>query len=270
MGADALAKLTTAEAALAIVSLPAEADVTTTDKAAIEAARAAYDALTEAQKTAFPADVLAKLTAAEAVLTAVDNLQTAINALPNADNVTVANKEAIETARADYNALSASMQAAFPADVLAKLEAAEAALAIAELPAANEVTTANKTAIEAARTAYDALTEAQKTAVGADALAKLEAAEAALAVAETQAAINALPEAANVAVANKEAIEAARAAYDALTADQKAAFPADVLAKLTAAEAALAIAELPAANEVTTANKTAIEANRCTGKADSR
>ena len=239
VGADALAKLEAAEAALAIVSLPAEADVTTTDKAAIEAARAAYNALTDAQKTAFPEEVLAKLEAAEAALAAVET-QAAINALPAADQVTVSDKTAIEAARADYNALSASMQAAFPADVLAKLTAAEAALAIAELPAANEVTTANKTAIEAARTAYDALTDYQKTAVGADALAKLTTAEAALAAVETQAAINALPDAANVTVSDKAAIEAARAAYEALTDEQKALINAETLKVLTDAEAAYA------------------------------
>ena len=77
---------------------------------------------------------------------------------------------------------------------------------------------------------------------------------------DAELAINELPEAASVTVANKDAIEAARAAYNALTDAQKTAFPEEVLAKLTAAEAALAIAELPAANEVTTANKTAIEA----------
>ncbi len=44
-----------------------------------------------------------------------------------------------------------------------KLETAEAALAIAELPSADAVTSSDKTAIEAARAKYDALTDAQKS-----------------------------------------------------------------------------------------------------------
>ena len=52
-------------------------------------------------------------------------------------------------------------------------------------------------------------------------------------------AINALPDPTNVTTANKDAIEAARAAYDALPEDQKAKVEADTLKKLADAEAAL-------------------------------
>ena len=54
---------------------------------------------------------------------------------------------------------------------------------------------------------------------------------------------DALPAADAVTLDDKTAIEAARAAYDALTADQKALVTPEDLAKLTAAEAALAAAE---------------------------
>ena len=54
--------------------------------------------------------------------------------------------------------------------------------------------------------------------------------------------INALPT--EVTVNDKEAIEAARAAYDALTDEQKALVPAGTFAKLAAAEQALAAAAI--------------------------
>ncbi len=52
----------------AINALPASDKVATTDKAVIEAARKAYDALTDDQKKKVPADVLKKLTDAETAL----------------------------------------------------------------------------------------------------------------------------------------------------------------------------------------------------------
>jgi len=55
-----------------INSLPTANDVTVDDKAAIEAARTAYEALTDAQKMLIEADTLAKLTAAETALKLVN------------------------------------------------------------------------------------------------------------------------------------------------------------------------------------------------------
>ena len=65
-------------------------------------------------------------------------------------------------------------------------EAADAVVALFDaLPAADAVTLDDKTAIEAARAAYDALTADQKALVSAEDLAKLTAAEEALAALET-------------------------------------------------------------------------------------
>ena len=137
------------------------------------------------------------------------------------------------------------------------------------LPNADEVTIEDKTDIQKARDAYDALDDTEKDKIDEDTRKKLTDAESALAVAEVSAAINALPAATDVTTANKEAIEAARAAYEALTDEQKAKVSADTLKKLTDDESALAVAEvsaainaLPAATDVTTANKEAIEAAR--------
>ena len=130
-------------------------------------------------------------------------------------------------------------------------EAADAVLALFDaLPAVENITLDNKEAIEAARAAYDALTDEQKALVSAEDLAKLTDAEAALAAAEKAAAdqeaanavvalFDALPAADAVTLDDKTAIEAARAAYEALTDDQKALIAPEDLAKLTIAEEAL-------------------------------
>jgi hypothetical protein len=119
------------------------------------------------------------------------------------------------------------------------------------LPLQASVQLSNKTAIEAARAAYDALTSGQKILVNnlttltdaESALATLEAAQAAdesaASTVETQ--IGLLPLQANVVLSDKTAIEEARAAYDALTADQKSSV--DNLDTLTHAEAALSALE---------------------------
>jgi glucan-binding YG repeat protein len=131
----------------------------------------------------------------------------AINALPDGDEVEVTDKEKIEAARKAYDALTDDQKAKVSADTLKKLEDAEKALedavqkeaekeaadteaaknvtdAINALPASDKVATTDKAAIEAARKAYDALTEDQKAKVPAETLKKLEDAEKALADAE--------------------------------------------------------------------------------------
>ena len=124
------------------------------------------------------------------------------------------------------------------------------------LTAAENVSTADKTDIEAARAAYDELTEDQKAKVSADTLEKLTDAETALSSAEKDAAdqaaandvtsaINDLPAAEDITTADKTDIEAARKAYDELTDDQKAKVSDATKAKLEAAEEALAEAEKP-------------------------
>ena len=115
------------------------------------------------------------------------------------------------------------------------------------LPQPNAVTINDGEAIKAARAAYNALTADQKVKVSAEILKKLTDDETAYAkvVADTEAAnkvielINALPNASDVTQNDKEAIEAARAAYEALTEDQKAKISNDVLQLLVNDENAL-------------------------------
>ena len=108
------------------------------------------------------------------------------------------------------------------------------------------MTVADTADIIAARAAYNALTDDQKAMVDKDTLDKLTAAETAVinaltdafAAAQVSTQINKLPE--KITFADKEAVEAARAAYDALTDDQKAYVDEDTVKKLTDAEAAIA------------------------------
>jgi len=79
--------------------------------------------------------------------------------------------------------------------------------------------------------------------------------KAEVAVADAQSAIAALPEAAKVTAADKDKIEAARKAFDALTDEQKAKFTAVEYKKLVDAEAALAALSAPAATTTTTTVK---------------
>ena len=194
---------------------------------------------------------------------AADPVIEKINALPAADDVKTTDKDAIEAARAAYDALTDSQKAKISATIYIKLTNAETALdkAIADqaaadgvadkinaLPAATDVKTTDKDTIEAARAAYNALTDDQKARVSADTLKKLTDAEKVLADEEAAKAvsdkINALPAATDVKTTDKSDIEAARAAYDALTADQKAKVSADTLKKLTDAEDALVVLQV--------------------------
>lgn len=183
-----------------INALPAAADVTVDDKDDIEAARAAYEALTDAQKELINADTLAILEAAEEALSAAElvEVKSAATNEVNAVNAT------------DY--IAADRQTVTNAKSTA-LAAIEAATTVAEV----------ETALESFNNAIaDCTTQAAADLAAADAVAD---------------AINALP--AEVTVDDKDAVEAARAAYEALTDIQKDLVDTDVLAKLAAAEEAL-------------------------------
>ncbi|MCG7386688.1 hypothetical protein MH144_29160, partial [Paenibacillus sp. ACRRY] len=145
----------------------------------------------------------------------------------------------------DAEAAIAELEAQAAAD----LEAANLVKAAIEgLPVKAEVELADKTAVEAARTKYEALTATQKALVGD--ITRLTDAEAAIAELEAQAAadleaanlvkaaIEGLPVKEEVVLTDKAAVEAARTKYEALTATQKA-LVGDIT-RLTDAEAAIA------------------------------
>lgn len=169
-----------------------------------------------------------------AAAAAVDNLIDAIG------EVTLKSKQAIETARAAYDNLTPTQKTyVTKLDTLTAAEAAYKALVdrkaaddvIEKINAIGKVTLESKTAIEAARAAYNALTNDQKLLV--ENYDVLTAAEAELARLEAEAKDKADREAAAqvdemierlfpVTRYSGPAIRMARAAYEALTEDQKA------------------------------------------------
>ena len=223
--------------------LPSFEDITVEDKDDVKAARAAYEALTDEQQAKVDPQTLAKLEAAEKEIkdieTSTETTET-INNLPATDEITTADKDDIEAARATYDALSPEAKEKVSKETLAKLVSAEKALVVAiineelaKLPESfDDITTAHKTTIEAAMTAYETLSDEQKANLSKETLERLEAAEVAL----VAAVINELSDSDEITTADKDAIEAARAAYEALSDEEKAKISSETFAKLKAAE----------------------------------
>ena len=166
-----------------IEKIDAIGEVTLASEEAIVAARAAYEALTEAQQA--QVTNYDKLTAAEARLTDLKAAKAVDDMIDAIGEVTLESEGAIDAARAAYEALTEAQQAEVKS--YDKLIAAEARLAVLKpakpveklIDAIGEVTLGSESAIAAARTAYDNLTEAQQAEVKN--YDKLTAAEAAYA-----------------------------------------------------------------------------------------
>ena len=167
--------------------------VSLSDKAAIEAARAAYNGLTETQQALV--DNLNALTKAEADLEileegkeAADAVIAKIAALPEATALTLDNETAVNEAKAAYDALDDLVKATLVDDAskqklnacVAKIAALKADKAAADAVIAlidalpENATPADAEQVNAAKAAYEALTEDQKKLVGADKVEKLE------------------------------------------------------------------------------------------------
>ena len=183
---------------------------------------------------------------------AVQGVTYLINQIPS--EVTENDKEAVENARKAYEMLTDAQKALITDETLAKLTAAETALAdltaaaavtamFNALPDPENVTVADKDAIEAAGYAFAALTNAQKALIAPADIARYRAIAEAFAAADQAAVkgvtylINQIP--AEVTENDKETVENARKAYEMLTDAQKALIADETLAKLIAAEKAL-------------------------------
>lgn len=237
------------------------------DSTAVSTLEAAEQALDTAEKAAFDAEKEAEKKAADALAAdgdsdaskkLIEDAKKAINELAYDKSKSVdENKAALAAIVSKLKSDLTDNRAAEKKEADDTAAAKKVTDAINALPASDKVATTDKAAIEAARKAYDALTADQKKKVPADVLKKLTDAETALKAAEKKEAedaanaatakkvvdaINKLPVASKVTVPNKAAIEAARKAYNSLTAEQKKNVPADVLKKLTDDEKALAAA----------------------------
>jgi len=190
------------DVAALIDSLPSANRAGASDRAALDAAQAAYDALTTSQKALVSAssvkklgDVASAVAAAEQAIAeeearaaadreAAQAVEALIAALPGADSVSAGDKAAAEQAQNALDSLTASQgELVDPtlrqklADVLAKIvsnerqaaadrEAAQAVEAlIAALPDADSAGASDKRAVEAARDSFNSLTESQKDLV---------------------------------------------------------------------------------------------------------
>ena len=207
----------------------------------------------------------AAIDAINSVKTKAERVTDEINALP-ADPTTEAGRKAVEDARRHYDALTNEQKNDVADEVLKKLTDAESAIAAADLAAAKEAAkkalddlkdslseddyypddwqtiagevTDGKTNIDSAET-IPAVNAAKQDAVDAINAVKTKA-EHVTDLIDAIPSDPATPE-------GRAAAEAAREAYDALTADQRS----DVsnYSKLTDAEAAIASADLAAAKE---------------------
>lgn len=245
-------------------------EVTLDKENQIKNARAAYDALTDAQKALVSPFARTALTQAEAALQALKDAHLGemnaerVTALIEAiGEATLDKAQQIADARLAYDKLAQDQKDLVTPETLEKLAQAEAALevlqtqqadqnaanqAAALIEAIEEATLDKAQQIEDARAAYEALTEAQKALVAPETLEKLAQAEKDLEALRTQRAnqekadqTTALIEAIGKAALDKEdEIKEARKSYDALTADQKALVSQEALAALTQAEKDLA------------------------------
>ena len=224
-----------------IAALPEVDALTLDDETAVNEAKTAFDALSaENQAKVTNSDKLTKalakieeLKAAASDQEKVDAVIKMINDLPATDALTLADKEAVATANAAYEALGELKGKVTNADKLtaainkiADLEkdkdAADKVIALIDAIDA-EITLDSEKGITDARTAYDALTPAQKALISAEKLEVLTNAEAELKgiKADKAAADNVIKMiddicASEITVGSRAAIDAAKKAYDEL------------------------------------------------------
>ena len=238
-------------------------EVTLESGDAIEAAREAYDALTDTQKELVKN--YEKLTAAEEAYAAMVDAAAAKAAEDLIDaigEVTLESGDAIKAARAAYDALTDTQkelvknyeELTAAEEAYTALVDAAAAKAVDDLiDAIGEVTADSGDAIKAARAAYDALTDTQKELVknyekllaAEELYEELTASAAAIAQKAAEEARKAQEEAEAAQKAAEEAVEAAKAAQEAAEAAAAKAGENNAAAEEArkAAEAAQAAAE---------------------------
>ena len=209
------------------------------------AAKAELDALLDGKAEAdYDADDWAALNQAITDGKAAIDNATTIDAVTTAKTTAVQNAPAIKTKAEKL----ADAKTAAKAELDALLDGkAEADYDADDWAALNQAITDGKAAIDNATTIDDVTAAKSNTETAANAVKttteKKEEADTAAAT-DVSDTINALPAADEVTITDKEAIEAARAAYNALTADQQAKISADTLKKLTDAEDKLVILQV--------------------------
>ncbi len=213
--------------------------------------------LTKEQKDAI-ADVENKINALGTITLeskdAIDAAKKAYDALSDSQKELVTNYSTLTDAQAAYDVLKKADDERIAAEEEAKKNKAAADGVIGLIDAIGTVTADSRNAIDTARAAYKKLTAAQKKLVtNYDKLTAAEkdikAIEANKAVADEVA--DQISKIGDVTLNSKDAIDAAKAAYEALSDEQKALVPAEVKNALKAAEAAYnkAVADKKAADD---------------------
>ena len=233
-------------------------EVTLSSSSTIKAARSAYNALTADQKKQVTNyDVLQK---AESELSDLQKADAVVTKIKNIGTVTLKSESKIKQARTAYNKLTDKQKTLVTNyDVLEKAEKDLADLKAADQVSKNitnigTVTLESEDVIKEARTAYDALTDAQKELVSnKDVLEKAEKDLADLKAAD-QVSKN-ITNIGTVTLESEDVIKEARTAYDALTdAQKKLVSNKDVLEKAESTLKELQdakAADVKAAEEVT-------------------
>ena len=156
----------------------------------VAAARAAYEVLAKGEQG--KVTNLVKLVSLEKQIegfTAVDAFKVQLAALPEAEKLSVNDREAVDAAEAAYKALEQKdcltvAEKEKAETVFAKMAEIKGNLVLAvekQIDAIGEVTLENEAAVKAAQAAYDALTAEQKQLVNGEKVAALNAAVAKLA-----------------------------------------------------------------------------------------
>lgn len=213
--------------------------------------------LTKEQKDAI-ADVENKIDALGTITLeskdAIDAAKAAYDALSDAQKELVTNYSTLTDAQKAYDVLKKADDERIAAEEEAKKNKAAADGVIGLIDAIGTVTADSKNAIDTARAAYKKLTAAQKKLVTN--YDKLTAAEKELKTIEANKAVadevaDQISKIGDVTLNSKDAIDAAKAAYEALSDEQKALVPAEVKNALKAAEAAYnkAVADKKAADD---------------------
>ncbi len=224
--------------------LPEDAgDLLWSDVVNVTAARSAYEELLDSLDQGRKTNLAAYFSSRLEILADLENGSgTAVGAgmasLPVKGQVLISDQPLIAAMRAAYDILPAAQKSVANGEDnqnLDRLRDAELALLqwtakgvsdfILSLPSAADVTELDRADIEAARAAYESLSEDEKALVSGETLKVLRDAERALvklAAKNVSANIDNLPESKDVRITDQSAIAAVRAAYDALAEEQKA------------------------------------------------
>lgn len=241
-----------------IKALPDVKDLTLNDETQIDEARDAYSKLTDDQKTYVSDETKGKLVSAEEQMAklldaeAITKLIKEIEELPSASDITLNDREAIENAKAHYDALSEEQKGVLEetspdsvkklSEVIEQLHALieeddkqkevdKVNTLLNELPDKDDVMFRDQTAVTEARDAYDALKdmyedENLQERISEDMLKKLTDAEERLKTLQEEidyvaGLIEDIPAIDDLTVEDADQVQAARDAYEALNDEQK-------------------------------------------------